>query len=345
MKKYPSVTVVLLNYNGIDYTRNCIYSVLKTTYTNFTILVGDNGSKNNEAVQLAEEFKGKKIIIKPLKKNWGFSVGNNKILQFVKSKYVVFLNNDTIVTPSWLLYLVKQMESDQKIAACQPKTLLMDDESEFDYAGACGGFIDKYGYPFTRGRVFFTSEKDNGQYDNSRDLFWASGVCMMLRRDTFVKAGMFDKIYFLYMEEIDISWKLLRKGFKLHSVPKSIIYHKVAGTNRKTLFKKKFFEHRNNLVLIVKNYSHKDLLILFPRRLIFELITILYYFLKLDFTSFFALISAHFSFWKFFPQILKLREKTLPNITSFKGLVYDGSIVIDYFILRKRKFSQIMKSS
>lgn len=341
-RKSPEVTVIILNYNGLKFTRDCLKSVLKTNYPNLKIILVDNGSINNEALVLKKEFKDKRVSFIRFENNLGFVGGNNEASKTVRSKYVVFLNNDTTVDPNWLQPLVGEMESDKKVAACQPKIKLISNPKKFDYAGACGGFIDKYGYPFTRGRIFFTSEVDKGQYDKKTEIFWASGVAMMIKRELFLKVGMFDKRFFLYMEEIDLCWKLIKNGYKILSVPSSIVYHHVAASSRKNMLKKRFFEHRNNLILLVNNYPLHDLLAIFPQRLVFEFITFIFYALKGDFNSFFGLLMAHINFWWIFPSLLASREwKNGSNSKSFKGLIYPGSLVIDYFILGRRRFDQI----
>jgi GT2 family glycosyltransferase len=340
--KNPWVTIIVLNYNGLTDTRACINSVLKTKYPNYRILLIDNGSKQNEAEILKKEFTNKKVLFKRFNTNLGFTGALNKVAEKIFTKYIVFLNNDTLITPDWLNYLVNEAQSDNAIAACGSKVLLMDSPKEFDYSGAAGGFIDKYGYPFTRGRIFYTTEKDEGQFDKNRDIFWVSGVCMLVRRKFFTGVGMFDNSFFIYMEEIDICWRFLQMGYKIRSVPKSVIYHKVAATARRNMFAKIFYEHRNNLIMITKNFSNHDLLVILPRRVIFEILSLLYYLACLNFNSFFALISAHLSFMSLLPGIIIKRTKKLKNIVNFSPLVLDKSIVIMYFIFKKNKFSQVM---
>ncbi len=335
----PSVTIIVLNYNGIEDTTNCLKSLITTKYSNFNIQVVDNGSKINEIDLLKKIFKQKFIKYTRFNKNYGFTGGSNRIAKKARTKYLVFLNNDTVVEPNWLNRLVKTTELDPKIVACQPKILLMDDKSKFDYAGGSGGVIDKYGYPFTRGRLFFSSEQDNKQYNLPKELFWASGAAMIVRRDIFKQLGMFDESFFLYMEEIDFCWRAINKGFKILSVPSSVVYHKVAGSTKKNLARKRYYEHRNNLILLTKNYSRHDMITLFPRRILFELVTLFFYFLKMDVKSLIGFIYAHVHFWIIFPNLIKVKNGHNQDISHFKGLSYQKSVVIDYFIKRKKRFS------
>jgi GT2 family glycosyltransferase len=282
------------------------------------------------------------VLFRRFNTNLGFTGASNKVAKDITTKYIIFLNNDTTITPDWLSYLVNEAESDVTIAACQSKVLLMDSPGRFDYAGACGGFIDKYGYPFTRGRIFYTTEKDKGQFDKECAIFWASGVCMLIRTEYFIKVGMFDNTFFIYMEEVDICWRLLQRGYKIRSVPASVIYHKVAATAKKNLFKKVFYEHRNNLIMITKNFSNRDLLVILPRRAILEMLSLLFYLFKLNLSSFAALFCAHVSYILLFPKILIGREKKLKDIQTFAPLVYNKSIAFQYFLFKKNKFFQVI---
>ena len=187
------VNIIILNHNGIDDTRECLNSVLKTKFPGFRVVVVDNGSLINEAKILSQEFKNNKVSFLRFNKNWGFTGGNNKALKKINTKYLVLLNNDTVVAPLWLKYLINTMEQDEKIAVAQAKMHSYFKKNFFEYAGAAGGFIDKYGYPFTQGRIFNTVELDEGQYDNMRNIFWASGAAMAIRRSVIKKIGcLFD---------------------------------------------------------------------------------------------------------------------------------------------------------
>ncbi len=339
----PKVSIIVLNYNGLEYSRNCLKSLLGTRYKNFRIYLIDNGSEINEAKILKKEFKNKKIHFTRFPQNLGFVEGTNQAVKNISSKYIVFLNNDTLVKPDWLLPMVKEMESDKNIGACQPKILSLN-ASVFDYAGASGGFLDKYGYPFTRGRIFFSSEKDKGQYDQKTEIFWASGVALMTRKEYFIKSGMFDPIYFLYMEEIDFCWRLKNLGFKIFVIPSSTVYHKTAATAGRNMIKKRFYEHRNNLLLLAKNYTLRDLVVLFPERMLLEYISFIYFLIKFDWESFFGQMWAHCSFWILLPKVLLKKRKRLKQVKYFAPQIYQKSVVFQYFIFKKRNFETIINS-
>lgn len=339
----PLVTIIILNYNGILDTRKCLKSLLKTTYKNFKIVMVDNGSDKNESELLKNSFKSKKISFVRFNKNLGFCGGNNKVFKTVKTKYVVLLNNDTEVTPQWLNPLVKLMEKDKSIAVVQPKILWLKNKKYFDYSGACGGFIDIFGYPFTRGRIFDTQEIDRGQYDNIIDIFWASGAAMMIRRKILDEVGYFDELFFNYMEEIDLCFRINQAGYRIVSQPKSIIYHKVASTASRNSAKKRYWEHRNNLLLILKNYPLKKLIIILPIRLLLEYISFLYYLQNRKINYSLSVIKSQIALLYFGPQILLKRYKknTKKNIKN-KNVSYNGSVLLSYFFLKQRKFSKVI---
>jgi GT2 family glycosyltransferase len=269
----PLVSIITLNLNGLADTLECLTSLKKTVYPNYEILVIDNGSEQNEAKLIKEKF-GNFVKTFRFKKNKGFTGGNNWALTKTRGKYIVLLNNDTTVEPTWLNPLVSTMEADKKIAVSQPKIRWMKDKKYFDYAGAAGGFIDKYGYPFTRGRIFDTLEKDNGQYDDFCNIFWASGAAAIIRKEVIKEVGgLFSQNLYNYMEEIDFCWRAWNKGYRVTFVPNSVVYHKVAATARKIPFKKRFWEHRNNLFILTRNLDRHQLIKILPVRFLLELLT------------------------------------------------------------------------
>lgn len=338
MKKQPLVSIIIINWNGLSDTLVCLASLRKTTYPNFEAIVLDNGSKKNEAVVIHKNF-GEFAKVSRSKKNKGFTGGNNWAIKKVKGKYVVLLNNDTTVKPGWLTHLVDVMEADKQIMVAQPKILLMKEKTRFDYAGAAGGFVDRYGYPFTQGRIFETLEEDRGQYDHIRDIFWTSGAAMIFRTNLISKVrGLFDDNFFNYMEEIDFCWRVWNKGFRVVVIPKSVVYHRVAGSARRVLFKKRFWEHRNNLLLLAKNLPKDQIVKVFTGRVLFELFTYLYYLGTLNVRYVASLLVAHLDFLRLLPSTLSNRQEAafiqyLP--------VYPRSIVVDYFIKGKRYFWEL----
>lgn len=340
MKK-PLVSIIILNFNGFQDTKTCLTSLKKTTYSNSEILVIDNGSYEDEGNLIRQEF-GNFANTFRLKKNRGFTGGNNWALKRTTGKYIVLLNNDTEVEPEWLDYLVDVMEKDSKIAAAQPKILLMKNKKYFDYAGAAGGYIDKYGYPFTRGRIFDTIEKDKGQYNNPCDIFWASGAACIIRKSAIKKlGGLFSQNLFNYMEEIDFCWRAWNKGYRVVFAPNSIVYHKVAATSKKDLYKKRFWEHRNNLFILTRNLERKDLIKILPFRFFLEIITYLYY-LSSPSTGGFKyasyLFAAHLDYLR---KSINVRLARKRYKTYQKLPIFPGSIVNEYYIKGNKQFSSL----
>lgn len=340
----PHVSIVTLNYNGLSVTRKYIASLLKTDYPNFSLVVVDNGSQTNEAALLKKEFTDKRITYLRNKKNLGYAEGNNRVLSHVKSPYVVLINNDVTVDPKWLDPLIRLLEKDRSIAVIQPKILWSKNKKYFDYSGACGGFIDIFGYPYTRGRVFNTQEKDEGQYDTGADIFWASGATMVIRRSVLDEVGLFDKRFFSYMEEIDLCFRIHQAGYRIVCEPKAKVYHEVAATSSKFTLKKRYWEHRNNLLLILKNYSFLQLLLILPIRLILEYVSMFYYLSARRVDYFAAVVFSQLSLLYYAPLILiekiaRPAKKRVP--VSNRQIIYRGSIILSYFIFAKRKYSQL----
>ncbi len=342
MSKFPKVTIIVLNFNGLEDTAKCLKSLTQTKYSNFEIIVGDNGSDKNEAEILSKKFTDKKINFVRFPKNLGFCGGNNTILKTIKDEYVVLLNNDVIVPPAWLLPLIKTMEENSSVAVVQPKILWAKNKQYFDYSGACGGFIDIFGYPFTRGRIFDTIEKDKGQYDSCVDIFWASGAAMMIRRDVLDKVGYFDERFFNYMEEIDLCFRIHQLGLRVVCQPKSYVYHKVASTASRNMMLKRYWEHRNNLLLILKNYPMRTLIFILPLRILLEYISLLYYLYIRRFDYALALIKSQISLFFIAPLLLSKRILTNNhNSQRVISLMYKRSVVLAYFFFKKRKFSSL----
>lgn len=285
MRKYlnPKYSVIIINWNGVDDTRDCVKSLLNDGCIK-EIIVWDNGSQVNEARILDLEFK-KNIRIVRSRKNIGFAEANNRAVKISKGEIVILLNNDTIVTRNWLVPIEEIFSKKEDIAAIQPKILNWYNKKLFDYAGACGGFLDKLGYPFTRGRVFLNLESDHGQYDTNIEVDWVSGACFAIRKNDYLGLGGLDKHFFAYMEEIDLCWRLTTSDRKLLCCPKSVIYHKGCRSWKKRLFKKKYLEHRNNLILLFKNVPYRAILPIIGLRYVYECISIFYYFSKREYKN------------------------------------------------------------
>ena len=251
------VAIVILSWNGSQMLRSFLPSVLKYTEEEAAVYVADNGSEDNTLEVLATSFPSVKVI--PLDKNYGFAEGYNRALQEVKADYVVLLNSDVEVKDRWLTPLVAFMDAHPEVAACQPKIKSWREPKNFEYAGAAGGFVDCYGYPFCRGRIFNSVEEDHGQYDTPMKVFWATGACLFIRLQDYREAGGLDARFFAHMEEIDLCWRLNARGREVWCIPESTVYHVGAATLKRENPHKTFLNFRNNLLMLYKNLPDNEL--------------------------------------------------------------------------------------
>lgn len=262
-----SVAIVILNYNGEQMLRNFLPSVAANS-PGAEIFVADNASTDNSVSVVKEIFPAAKLVC--LDKNYGFAEGYNRALENISADYSVLLNSDVEVTPGWLEPLVSLLDADAGIVACQPKILDYKRKTHFEYAGAAGGFIDRYGYPFCRGRIFDTVEEDRGQYDTVCDVFWATGAALMLRTDAYRAVGGLDGRFFAHMEEIDLCWRFKARGQRVVCVPQSKVYHVGGATLSAGNPKKTYLNFRNNLLMLYKNLTSKELNLIMPVRCILD---------------------------------------------------------------------------
>ena len=244
------VAIVILNWNGQKMLKEYLPSVLQYSRDEATVYVADNASTDDSLVMLREHFPEVHLI--ELDKNWGFAEGYNKALGQIDAQYYLLLNSDIEVTHHWLTPLIELLDAHEDIAACQPKLLSITDKDQFEYAGASGGFLDKYGYPFCRGRIFETVERDNGQYDYQQDILWATGAALMIRSKDYWEVGGLDGRFFAHNEEIDLCWRLRIKGRRIVCLPESYVYHVGGGTLPKGNPMKTFLNFRNNLTMLYK---------------------------------------------------------------------------------------------
>lgn len=335
----PSVAVVILNWNGRNFLERFLPSVIISEYENTILIVADNASTDDSVSFLQAHYPSIKIISNPV--NEGFAKGYNNALKQVQADYYVLLNSDVEVTKNWIGPIISVMEKDKNIAACQPKILSFDNKNKFEYAGAAGGWIDKFGYPFSRGRVFDFCEEDNGQYDEETGIFWASGAAFFVRSPVFHESGGFDEDFFAHQEEIDLCWRMQRSGYKIVAVPSSIVYHVGGGTLPMGNSRKVYLNFRNNLLMLSKNLSFSEKIWKIPYRIVLDNISGLQAILKGDIKTFRSVQKAHFHFLqrKFNKkEVSFLPKKKLKNLPG----VYNGSIVFDYFIQKKKTFSEIV---
>ena len=332
------IAVVILNWNGKKYLEKFLPSVCKYNTPGTEIIVADNASWDDSINFLKSNYPQIRIIQNTV--NGGFAKGYNDALKLVDAEYYILLNSDVEVSDNWMPPLIDMMDKDRNIAACQPKIKSFDNRKYFEHAGAGGGYIDKYGFAFCRGRIFDTIEEDLGQYDDTREIFWATGACLFIRAELFHKAGGFDEDFFAHMEEIDLCWRLKNMGYKIMYSPCSVIYHIGGGTLKYSSPRKTYLNFRNNLYLLYKNLPENKLNLIIFFRLVIDSIAGFKFLFEGNFKHFIAVIKAHFSFYKNFRKIAAKRKKIIPP--TYPARVYNGSIVLDYFFRGKKTFKEFI---
>ncbi len=335
--------VVILNWNGKDHLKKYLPLVFQhTPKEGFEIVVADNGSVDGSIQLLANQFPECRII--ELDQNYGFAGGYNKALEHVDAEIFCLLNSDVRVSAHWIEPVLDLFNSDENIAAIQPKILSDRDWSRFEHAGAAGGFVDHYGYPFCRGRIMDKIEYDRGQYNDPTDIFWASGACLFIRSELFKKAGGFDADYFAHMEEIDLCWRLKNQGYRITFCPHSKIYHWGGATLEYNNPRKLFLNFRNSLWTLYKNYTGKSLPAIMFLRMMIDSFAIVKFAASLDFKNMSAIVSAHFEFHRS-KKLVKEKRKALQTQVKVRKHpeMLNKSIVWEFFIHSKRTFSKLKK--
>lgn len=338
--KLLKVSIIIPHFNGEKILMDCLESLQKTTFEDKEIIVVDNGSTDNSISIIQSKFNFVKLIKSPI--NRGYAGGCNLGAENASSDLLIFLNNDTLHEIDWVEPLLQIMESDPRISSVQPKILNAIQKENFDYAGGSGGYLDKYGFPFARGRIFDTVEKDFGQYNDACEIFWASGTAFITRKNIFNKLGGFDETLFAHFEEIDYHWKCKLAGYSVWVEPKSVIYHLGGATLSYQSPKKTYLNHRNSFVLMLTNTSKSELIKYIIPRIAFEKISFFKDFITGKFSHAFAQIKA--IFWILFHLgfIYKKRKFVQSlNPTFNSSSFFPKSIVLDYFLFFKRKFSDL----
>lgn len=335
----PVVAIVILNWNGKHFLQQFLPFVLSSTYVNKKIVVADNASTDQSIVFLQQHFPQVKIIYNPV--NEGFAKGYNTALQQVAADYYVLLNSDVEVTAGWIEPIIELMERNPVIGACQPKILAHNDRRLFEYAGAAGGWLDAFGYPFARGRVFNTIEEDTGQYNVAEPCFWASGAALFVRADMYHLLGGLDEYFFAHQEEIDFCWRLQLAGYKVYVQPASVVYHVGGGTLPKSNHYKDFLNFRNNLVMLAKNLPFSEAWWKIPARIALDNIDAYKELFSGNSGAWVAIAKAHWYFTKWL--LVNKKQSVFP--LSKKGKLlgrYNGCVVWQYFIKHKKTFSEII---
>ena len=335
----PLVAIVILNWNGRDFLQQFLPSVLESTYPNKKIIVADNASTDDSVKMLQQQFPTVEILINET--NEGFAKGYNTALKKVESDYFVLLNSDVEVSPGWINPVITLMESDPAIAVCQPKILSYHQKNNFEYAGACGGWIDHLGYPFARGRVFEDCETDHGQYNNVVQCFWASGAAMFVKAPVFKALNGLDEFFFAHQEEIDFCWRAQLIGYKIYVQPASVVYHVGGGTLPRGNSKKTYLNYRNNMIMLYKNTALAAKIWLIPYRMLLNMLAAFKSLIAGDAGYCWAVLKAHFHFigWILFHKKESLFVTHKKNKPSS---IYQGNIIWDYFIKKKKTFIEIV---
>jgi len=337
----PSVAIVILNYNGRNYLEQFLPSILASTYLNKRIIIADNASTDDSINYLKQNHPSIELLFNT--SNLGFAGGYNWALKKVEADYYVLLNSDVEVTPNWIEPVIELMERNRVIAACQPKILSFHKRDEFEYAGAAGGWIDKMGYPFSRGRIFDICEKDSHQYDDVQKIFWATGAAMFVRSHVFHEVNGFDEYFFAHMEEIDLCWRMQLAGHAIYTVPSSVVYHVGGGTLPKG-FRKTFLNFRNNLIMLSKNLPLSEKIWKLPFRFALDTVTAFKALLTGDTIMFKAIAQAHLAVIKWGVNEKPNNRKQVKRPLAELDGVYKGSVAWDYFIGKKKTFSKIVNN-
>ena len=340
MSSKIKISIVILNWNGSSFLQRFLPSVVACSDENSEIIVADNGSTDDSKKVVKVDFPTVKYL--QLDQNYGFAEGYNRALASISADYIVLLNSDVQVTPGWLRPMAQLLDKDPSIGICQPKILSLDRPDEFEYAGAAGGFIDRYGYPYCRGRILQEVEKDLGQYNNSISVSWASGACMMVRADLWKQCNGFDADFWAHMEEIDLCWRAQHLGYRIMVCPESVVYHIGGGTLNYNSPLKIHLNFRNNLFLLYKNLPGSQLTTKLPARMILDGLAALVFLLKGETRSFAKVFSAHLKFYKSLPSLTRKRKAIFRAGKGNRVRLTSGqSILWNYFVRKRRKFSEL----
>lgn len=337
------VAVIILNWNGQKLLAQFLSNVLECSKQNdVEVIVADNASTDNSISFLKREFPEVRRI--HLNENYGFAGGYNKAINEVESEYVVLLNSDVELTRGWLNPLINFMDANENVAACAPKILDFKKKSHFEYAGGSGGYVDRYGYPFCRGRIFDSLEEDKGQYDDPVDVLWASGACLMVRTTCYRKIGGLDDAFFAHQEEVDLCWRMKREGFRVVCLPESKVYHVGGASLSVGSPQKTYLNFRNSLLLLYKNQLYRSFSNSYRVRIVLDLIAALKFLVFDGVGHFAAVLKAHVHFTKMRKEYRVTRLQLKERKGDVLQEVMPYSIVWLYYVKKKRYFSELFDS-
>jgi len=336
-----TTAVVILNWNGEKYLEQFLPILIENTkLSGSEIIIADNASTDSSLLILQEKFPGIRTVV--LDKNYGFAGGYNKALAQIEADYYVLLNSDVEVMPNWLEPLITYMDKHADVAACQPKIRSYFNRKYFEHAGAAGGYIDRFGFPFCRGRILGTAEEDKGQYDNITDVFWATGACLLVRSKTFWNVGGLDDDFFAHMEEIDLCWRLKSRGYRIVCIPESTVFHVGGGTLNVENPYKTYLNFRNNLLMLYKNLPAKLLKDTMFWRMIFDYIAAIQLFVTGKPKNAISVFKARSDFKRMQPNFEEKRKQNILYSTSDNySDILQKSIVIEYFLKGRKTFDSL----
>ena len=335
------VSVIILNWNGKELLEEFLPSVVANTPSDIAeIIVADNGSTDGSVAMLLEKYPSVRLIL--LKKNYGFAEGYNKAISQTDAEYTVLLNSDIEVTTNWLDAPLAVLDGDEAVAAVQPKIRAQRNKEYFEYAGAAGGFIDIYGYPYCRGRVMSVVEKDNGQYDTQADVLWATGACLFIRSEVYKKEGGLDPRFFAHQEEIDMCWRLRSRGYRIICAPESVVYHVGGATLNVESPRKTFLNFRNNLLMLYKNLPEKDLRHVFRVRFWLDLIAATKFFITGHPKNASAVFKARREFKQLKAEYTEIRKENMQKTTCTQiSEIRRKSLLTSFYLKSSRVFSKL----
>lgn len=332
----PRTSIIILNWNGLSLLKKFLPSVTAdATCSDAVIIVADNGSDDGSLAYINENYPQVQVIA--FDRNYGFTLGYNMAMERLDTEYAVLLNSDVEVRAGWLPPLIAMLDADASIAACMPKILSYNRPTHFEYAGAAGGFIDALGYPFCRGRILDNIEADNGQYDEPRMVFWASGACMLVRTEVYKRLGGLDECFFAHMEEIDLCWRMHSAGYSVWCNPYSVVYHVGGGTLPNDNPRKLYYNYRNNLLMLYKNLPALHFRLMAMLRFGMDALSALLFLLKGKPSFCMAVARAYAHFFR-----MRSGRRLMSAMRhDAKHGVCGGSIVVSYFLLRRKAFTQL----
>lgn len=344
-KTTPLVSLITVNYNGLKYLKNLYDSLHKLDYPNVELIMVDNASDDGSVDFVKIHYPDVQLVQNS--HNFMFARGNNEGIRVAHGEIIGLINNDVEVAADFLNPILRAFQEMPALAACQPKVRDLNQPNLFEYAGASGGFIDRYGYPFMRGRLFFTVEEDQGQYDNPMEIFWSTGACFFIRQSVINEIGLLDEDFVMHMEEIDLCWRMHLRGYKIFCIPSSLVWHKGGGTLAPDNPRKTYWNFRNNIFLLVKNSGIANLIRFLLFRLFLDFTALVWEMLRGKIKNSWSILKAYLWLLLHLPMLIRKRQKNqkkrkVSDREIFR-LVYPGSIVWEYFICGRKKFSELQK--